>query len=430
VELLADRMRDNIAKTKYLIIGNSAGGIGAAEAIRSRDKVGEITIVSDEPYPAYSRILISKYFIGERDLDHMLLRPLDFHDVNNITFLSGKKVAKLLLHSHEIELEDSSRFSYEKLMLALGGSPVIPELDGCDKDGVFTYTKLDNIKAIDKYLDRVRTAVVYGGGLIGTSAAEALAERGLKVTMIVRSRMLRTVLDAHASSVVALTLERAGVTVLTGHTAVKITGDSKVKGVVLDDGNSLPCDLLVVATGVSPRIELASKAGIMVDSGIVVNRHMQTSNPDVYACGDVAQVHDYVYGQNRVTPVWPGAYNGGVVAGSNMAGKSVEYDGGTSMNTLSYFGLNIASAGITMPTDEGHEVLVNDSGDNYQKIVLRDDCIVGFVLLGNIDKAGAILSIMKERIDVSSIKQDILSKSAGGLVNLLWHMRLESIKSN
>jgi len=302
-------------------------------------------------------------------------------------------------------------------------------MEDSDKQGVFAYTRLDDIKAIDSYLNSAKNAVVIGGGLIGTSATEALNKRGIKVTIVeLKERVLSAILDEYASSIVKRRLKNSSVKVLTGHTVAEIVGNDKVKGVVLDNGKKVPCDLVVVAIGVSPRIDLVKGTDIKVNRGIVVNRRMETSYPGVYACGDVAEAHDFVHGQDRVIPIWPGAHIGGRVAGLNMAGADTEYSGSTNMNTLSYFGLNIASGGIVIPPDDSYEVFRKQLKYHYQKIVLKDDRIVGFVFAGNIEKAGIILCMMREQTDVSGIKKGLISKDACDLVYLQWNIRREAFK--
>jgi len=411
-------------KTKYLIIGNSAGGIAAAEAIRELDNVGTLTILSDEPYPAYSRILISKYLTGERDLEQTPLRPVDFYIENDIDFLPGRNAVKLLLDSHVVQMENRERISFEKLLLATGGNPIVPEMDGLDKEGVFTFTKLDDVKAIDRYLSNVKKAVVIGGGLIGTSATEALTKRGIKVTVVeMMDRMLGAMLDEHASSLVEKTMADAGVSIATCHTVCSVIGDDRVESVILDDDTEISCEMLVVAIGVVPRIDLVEGTDINVERGIVVDLNMKTSHEDVYACGDVAEVHDFVRGTNRVIPIWPGAHFGGRVAGLNMAGGDTEYTGCTGMNTLGYFGLNIASGGIVNPPDDSYEVLTQNGHDNYQRLVLKNNVVVGMVLIGNIDKGGIILNMMRDGIDVGDIKGKLMAEDACGLTYLLWKLR-------
>jgi len=307
--------------TKYLIIGNSAGGIGAAEAIRDVDREGQITIVSDEPYPCYSRPLISKYLARERTLDTMLFRPADFYSGNNITSILGRKVNSLGLGDRTAELENGEHISWEKLLIASGGVPIVPRMEGAGKRGIFNFTTLHDAKAIDEFIENAHAAVVIGGGLIGISVTEALKKRGVKVTVVeMKDRVLNTILDEQASSIAAEALHKAGIRVITGRTVAEITGKELVRGVVLDNGEEIPCNLVVVAIGVSPRIELARGTEIKVSRGISVDRHMATNCPDIYSCGDAAEAYDFVYGANRLTPIWPNAYIGGRGAGYNMAG--------------------------------------------------------------------------------------------------------------
>jgi NAD(P)H-nitrite reductase large subunit len=415
-------------QTKYLIIGNSAGGIGVAEAIRQADKEGSLTIVSEEPYPAYSRPLISKYLAGERTLEEILFRPFDFYDQNNIIFLPGKKVSHLELDHQTVRLEDGEQIAWEKLLLAVGGKPIFPRMKGSSKRGVFTFTNLDDAKAIDRFLDNARKAVVIGGGLIGISVTEALIKRGVDVSVVeMKERVLNTILDQQASLMAEEVLKQAGVEIIAGQTVVKVNGRGTVEEVILDNGAAIPCDLVVVAIGVLPRPELALNAKLEINRGIVVDRHMATNYPGVYACGDVAEAYDFVYGENRLTPVWPNAYFGGRIAGLNMAGVTTEYPGGTAINSLNYFGIDIASAGMpTAPNDDGYETVSKQEGDIYQKVILKNDRIAGMIFVGNIDKSGIIFGLMRDRVNVESFKQSILADdfSLAFFPRSLWQERL------
>jgi len=417
-------------QTRYLIIGSSAGGIGAAEAIRQVDKEGALTIVSEEPYPAYSRPLISKYLAKERTLEGLLIRRSDFYDQNNILFLSGKQVTHLELDSQTASLDDDEQITWEKLLLAVGGRPIFPEMKGSDRTGVFTFTNLDDAKAIDRFLDNRKKAVVIGGGLIGISATEALVKRGLDVAVVeMKDRILNTILDPEASSMAEDVLKQAGVRILTGHTVVEVSGRESVEGATLDNGETLPCDLLLVAIGVLPRCELASDAKLEMDRGIVVDHHMATNHPDVYACGDAAQAYDFVYRENRLSPIWPNAYIGGRTAGFNMAGFATEYPGGTAMNSLNYFGVDITSAGLpSAPHEAGYEVTTKQDGSTYQKIILKDNIIVGMILVGSIEKSGIIFGLMRDRINLESFKQSLLADDFGlaFLPRSSWQGQLEA----
>ena len=417
-------------QTKYLIIGNSAGGIGAAEAIRQADKEGALTIVSEEPYPAYSRPLISKYLARERTLEGILFRPLNFYEQNNIIFLPGKKVTHLELDQRVARVEDSEQIVWGKLLLAVGGKPIFPQMKRSDKRGVFTFINLDDAKAVDRFLDKARKAVVIGGGLIGISVTEALVKRGLDVTVVeMKDRILNTILDQQASLMVEEVLKQVGVEIITGHTVVEITGRETVEGVVLDNGEAMPCDLVVVAIGVSPRSELALDAKVKVNRGIVVDHHMATNHQNVYACGDVTEAYDFVYEENRLTPIWPNAYIGGRIVGFNMAGIPTKYLGSTAVNSLNYFGIDIASAGMpTVPDDDGYEVISKQVSSTYQKVILKNNLIVGMISVGNIEKSGIIFGLMKDRVNVESFKQSLLADNFGlaFFPRALWQERLET----
>ena len=418
-------------RVKYLVIGNSAGGIGAAEAIRSVDKHGSLAIVSEEPYPAYSRPLISEYLAKNCSLERMSYRPADFYEKQNIQTMLGKSAVKLDVSNHTIELKDGRKIHWRKLLLATGALPIIPDIAGTGLDGVFTFTTLDDAKKIVQYLDKASKAVVIGGGLIGMSVAEALVERGKAVTIVeMKERTLNTILDKEASDIVEGTIRQAGVNIITGHYVDKIAGNqtgTAVSHVTLNDGRRLPCDLVVVAIGVKPRTELAVNTPIAINRGIVVDRYMSTTCPDIYACGDVAESYDFIYGDNRLTPIWPNAYMQGRIAGLNMTGIPAEYPGGTAMNSLKYFGLAIHSAGIVTTPDSGYQVLSQRNGHTYKKIIVKGGLIVGMVFAGDIEKSGMVFGLMRDRVNVDSFKEDITTDGFGlaSLPGEVWRSRLE-----
>lgn len=419
-------------KVKYLIVGNSAGGIGAAEAIRGVDKAGTMAIVSDEPYPAYSRPLISEHLSEGRPLEKMLYRPADFYEQNKIKTVLGDKVARINFGEHTLEMESGRTIAWQKLLLATGGVPIVPNMEGKDLKGVFTFTRLDDAGAIDQFLKQRRgkiKAVVIGGGLIGVSATEALVRRGVEVSIVeMKDWILNTILDEEAAALEAEALNGAGVDIITGHTVARIDSSllGDVNGVSLNDGRSLACDVVVIAIGVTPRLDLVANNGVKTNRGIIVDRRMATSMPDVYACGDAAEAYDFVYGENRVTPVWPNAYSGGRVAGLNMAGKKAEYEGGTAMNALKYFGVNIVSAGMVTPPDDSYEVLTHRGDGIYRKVIVKDGQVQGLVFAGDIEKSGIIYNLMKDRVNVEVFKEALVADDFGlaSLPEEIWRPRL------
>jgi len=405
---------------EYLIIGNSAGGIAAAEAIREVDRDGLLAIVSDEPYPAYSRPLISEYLAGQRSQRSVALRPSTFYRRNGIDAILGVRAQRIDFEKREVELADGRAIGWEKLLLATGGSPIVPPMAGGEKEGIFTFTTLQDAERLRRAVADVRRAVVIGGGLIGLSAAQALAHRHLAVTIVeLKETILSTMLDARAARLVEKAIRRQGVTIITGQSVREVVGraedDGRVGGVVLDDGRQVLCDLVVVAIGVAPRTELVVGSPVEVGRGIVVDRRMATSVPGVYACGDVAEAYDFLHGENRVTPIWPNAVLGGRAAGHNMADWPDTYAGGTAANSLNYFGLAITAAGVVDPADGSCEVLsASGPGDGcYRKVVLRDGRIVGLLFMGEIERSGVVYGLMRDGADVSAFKESLLSRGFG-----------------
>ncbi len=420
-------------KVKYLIIGNSAGGIGAAEAIREADKKGTITIVSDEPYPAYSRVLISNYLAEGLPLGRMLFRSADFYKKNNIQTFLGNRIKQLDVSKHTAKLEGGEILSWEKLLLATGAAPTKPQIKGGDLEGAFTFNTLDDAKAIDQLLKQypkgTARAVIVGAGLVSVSLAEALVKREVRVIMVVRSRIMRAILDDEISVLEEKTLKQAGVEIIAGRTVTRLnsySGDA-ITSATLDDSRPIPCEMVVFAMGVQPRTELVSASGIKINQGIVVDHHMATSNPDVYACGDNAEAYDFVYGENKLTAGWPNAFLGGRVAGSNMAGVPKEYRSGTRMNTLKYFGLNIVSAGMVIPPDDGYQIISRKHGNTYRKLVLKDGVIVGMIFADRIESSGIILSLMRNKENVSDFKEALVADDFGlaSLPEKIWRSQLK-----
>jgi NAD(P)H-nitrite reductase large subunit len=422
-------------KLNYVIIGNSAGGIGAAEAIRTVDCVNNIGIISDEPYPAYSRPLISEYLAHPCPTDRLLFRKPDFYDENNIQPLLGEKVTSIDTLAHSVTLAGGRVIGYGKLLIASGGTPIVPDTEGSGLQGVFTFNRLDDAIKIDRWLSRygskVRVAVI-GGGLIGVSVTEALVKRGAEVTVIeMKDRVLNTILDAEASALEARALEKVGVAVITGHTAINISGHlhGEVDSLTLDDGRIVKCEMVIFAIGVRPRLELAVSAGLKVNRGVIVDRNMRTSAPDIYACGDCAEAYDFIHGENRLTPVWPNAYEGGYTAGLNMAGQFTKYGGGVAMNALKYFGLNIVSAGLAVAPDNGYETIISRKNNIYRKVILRDGKLAGIIYAGDIEKSGIVYNLIKDRVDVTGFKNTLIADDFGlaSLPENIWRAKLAKL---
>jgi len=402
--------------TRYVIVGNSAGGIGAAEAIREVDRESPVTIISEEEYLAYSRPLISEYLAGEKSLREMLYRDEGFYARRRIETRLGQRVQRVNPDGW-LELASGERLEWDRLILATGGRPIVPPMAGRELKGVYTFTTLGDAQALARALVGSKRVVVVGGGLIGLSVTEALVKRGMRVHLVeLKDRVLSLVLDEVASRLVEERLLQAGVDVLTGLSVEAVlpraSNPDQVGAVALSDGRELGCDLVVVAIGVAPRTELAMTAGLQVNRGIVVDRRMATSVPGIYACGDAAEAYDFLLDANRVVPIWPSAYLGGRVAGLNAAGRPREYPGGTSMNSLNYFGLCVASAGdLGTNGHAGLETITRGAErGRYRKVVLRDDRVVGFVMAGEVEPAGLLLGLMRDGVPVRGFEKALASE--------------------
>ena len=404
---------------KYVIVGASAAGLGAVEAIRKVDKAGTITIITDETCSHYSRPMISDFVSGKADMQKINCRTDEFWKENNVEAITGKKATALNVAEKTVQLESGEKVAYEKLLLAIGGKPFVPKTEGSDKDGVFTFTTIGDAQRIAAKIDAInaKAAVVIGGGLIGISITEALVKRGLKVTMVeLQDKILSLLLDAKGSDIMEAVVKKAGVNVVTGQSVQKILGkpdnEAAVGGVFLTKGSQVPCDLVIMAIGVIPRTDLVIGSPVKINRGIVVDNMMQTNVPDVYASGDVAEAYDFIINQNRTLPLWPLAVLEGQVAGSNMAGKKSIYAGGTNMSSLKYFGVPIVSIGLANPKEDSTlEVLIKQDLEHnlYKKVVLRNNVIVGLTLVNSIERAGILFYLMKNAVNVKKFKQELLS---------------------
>ncbi|WP_027365345.1 NAD(P)/FAD-dependent oxidoreductase [Desulfotruncus alcoholivorax] len=403
----------------YLIIGNSAGAVGCIEGLRSIDKTGSIWLVSEESNHVYSRALIPYYLAGKITIDKMFYRPAEFYDRAGVTLITGQKAEALDPEKQEVVLTGGERLGYGKLLLATGGKPIYPPIAGLDKQNIFSFHSFKDLLGIEKKLASARHAVVLGGGVIGLMAAEVLKKKGLKVSVVeLGGRVLAPVIDETGSMLVEKTFKNAGVDIYLNNTIQEVHGEESVEGVTLRDGTNIPCDLLIVGVGVIPRVELAESSGIEINRGIVVNKKMQTSAPNVYACGDCASNFNFVTGQAQPLPLWPNAYTGGRIAAFNMAGIEREYTVGTSMNAMHFFDLNLINAGlnVTGETTGDFRVLqkLDANKDIYLKFVLNNKGVIqGYILIGQINRAGIFLNLMRKKIDVRSFEQELLSGDFG-----------------
>jgi len=398
----------------YIIIGASAAGVSAAETIRQSDPKGKITVVSDENYPIYSRCLLSYYLAGAIPEEKLKYRPDDFFSKLNINAVKGEKVLEITKDKKAV-LSGGSKLPFDKLLIATGSRSKMEKIPGVDKKGVFGLRNVNDAKNIDALLGKAKAAVMLGGGLIGLRAAYALHKRGLKVTVVVKSaHILSQMSDAEGAGIVQKKIQEEGISVLTGLSAKEIMGGSEVTGVMLENGQRLDCQVIVVGKGVEANIELVKSSGIKTDWGIIVDEFLQSSMADVYAAGDVAQSKDLVTGESAINALWPNAVIQGKIAGLNMAGKKIRYDGSMAMNSVEFFGLPTISCGVSKPKDgSGYEIITSKSEKSnvYKKFVIKDNKLAGFVLVNEVDSAGVYNSLIRKKVDISSIKDKLTYKN-------------------
>jgi NAD(P)H-nitrite reductase large subunit len=405
--------------SKYVIVGNSAAAIGAIESLRQYDQLSPITVISDEDTTtAYARPLITYALAGKIDWSNLNYRPKEFYRHHKVDTLLGKRVVKIEPKKKRVLLENGKSIRYEKLLLATGGKPVMPPIKGIDKKGVFTFTTLSDAREVQAHLRFVNKAVVIGGGLIGLKTAESLSILGVETTVVeLLDRLLAPVLDEYASSLVKNVFEERGVTILTGVSAQEILPKNKradtAGGVRLSTGKILEADLVVVAVGVRPSKELAEEAGLKTNRGILVNERMETSEKDIYAAGDVTEGYDLILKTSRPLPIWPNAYLQGSTAGASMAGINKPFPGGLSMNSTTFFGYPIASAGLANPENESEfEVLRHKEAKHrlYRKLVIKEKRLVGFITTGAVSSNGLLVSLIKNKTKVSGFKKKLLKE--------------------
>ncbi len=386
----------------YVIIGNSAAGILAAEAIRNIDKHGDIVIISEENLLPYSRCLIPNYLEGAISPKEMLFRPEGFYQELDIIPFLGYKVIRINDKDKRVILDNGEFITYSKLLIAAGASPRVPLINAYNYSAVYTLRTWEDARDIIYTARRAERAVVVGGGIVGIKAAVALLRRCLKVTVIMGlKQILSGILDQKASELVTKALKNLDLELIFDdevEAVVPHPSKKKLVGVGLRSGREITCQLVVLDKGVEPNIGLVQGTGIKVNKGIVVNSKMETSVPSVYAAGDVTEARDRIFEDIRYNPNWPNATSQGWAAGHNMAGVSQEHPGTVRINYLE-LGVPVFSVGLVDPENEDYEIQVNEKskGTIYRKLVLKDGIIYGALLLGDTKGSGTILSIIKKR---------------------------------
>ncbi|GAB6909993.1 Pyridine nucleotide-disulfide oxidoreductase [Desulfosarcina cetonica] len=387
---------------KHVIIGNGIAGVCAAEAIRVLDESAELTIIGDETFPPYSRPMISHVLEGSQPHGKLPIRSERFYDELKIKALLGRRATGIDVDRRQVLLPDGAAVDFDTLLIAAGADPRPLVAAGTDLKNIFYMRTQAHAQQQVAALDGARRALVLGGGLVGFKAAYGLLKRGLSVTMLISSGYpLSMQVDPVAGRMILDALMRHGLTVEVGVSVRAFEGNGRVRAAVTDAGTRLPCDLVIIGKGVLPVRDFIPRDRIKVDLGVVVDEFMQTSVPDIYAAGDVAESVDIARGRPWINALWPEAASQGRLAGLNMAGRTVAYPGSLSRNVMRVFDLDVLTLGIANPLDETGYRILQTGGDGqrtYRRLVFRENVLVGAVLINAIEQGGVLRALIENQV--------------------------------
>jgi NAD(P)H-nitrite reductase large subunit len=396
---------------RAVVIGTGPAGITAAETLRRLDPAGTVVALSAEPFAPYSPPAMADHYLTGRD-ETLYWKGRDVATRLGIDERRDAQVVQIDTDNREVVLVDGQRVGYEGLVVA-SGSRLHAPLEGADLPGVLDFKSL---RTADELVGRVRrgeatTALIVGNGFIGVELSLLLADLGVDVTLIGRRKwIMPRVLDPLTSTVAEAALIRHGVSLRLGVQAEAFVGSPSVSGVRLGDGDVLSADLIVAATGVKPHTEFITGSGIVSDWGIHVDDHLQTSVPGIVAAGDVAEAADWLTGERYVHAIFPNAVTQAPIAAANLLGGTVRYEGAEAMNSLKHLGVPIVAMGTI---EEPDEVLRWQQGGDLRSVYLRDGCVIGAQLAGDIRAAGVYRALMMRRSRVARFGQRLVEPGFG-----------------
>ncbi len=399
-------------KEKLVLIGNGMAGIRAIEELfkhNTTDESGsdcyDITVIGAEPYPNYNRIMLSPVLASEQTIDDIILNSLEWYKENNITLVTGDAAAEISRVKKTVVTESGKQFPYDRLLIATGSNPFILPIPGADKEGVLGFRDIYDVDTMVQASKDYKKAVVIGGGLLGLEAANGLMKQGMDVTVVhLLDSLMEMQLDKPASALLKSSLESRGMTFMMEAQTAELVGDKRVSSVKFADGTEIDADLVVMAVGIRPNIELAKKAGIYCERGIVVNDTMQTFDPQIYSVGECVQHRNACYG--LVAPLFEQAK----VAANHLASVgSARYIGSMTSTKLKVTGIDLFSAG-DFNEQEGDEILEfhDEAGGVYKKLVLTGNVIKGAVMFGDTMDGTWYFSLMRDAANVADFRKTIL----------------------
>ena len=391
---------------KLVIVGNGmAPGRMLEHLLEAAPGRYQVTIFNAEPRVNYDRIMLSPVLSGEKDYEQIVIHGDGWYINNDITLYKGHKVATIDRVAKTVTSEPGVVERYDKLVIATGSAPFILPVPGHDLPGVLTYRDLDDVNAMLLAAQSRAKAVVIGGGLLGFEAAAGLKMRGMDVTVVhLMPTLMERQLDAAAGYLLERAVEERGIKVMTKASTKRVVGTDRVKGLELADGTIIPASLVVMAAGIRPNAALAKGAGLTVNRGIVVDKFMQTSDPDILALGECVEVGGHVYG--LVAPLYEMAR----VAAARLAGE--ETTGFVHSDTptkLKVTGIDLYSLGDFADGEDRQEIVLRDATAGvYKRIILRDDKIIGTVLFGETADGAWFNDLKKKAVNISDMRETLI----------------------
>ena len=391
---------------RVVVVGAGAAGVNAAIELRKLHPEGEITLFGDEPYDFYNRMAIGKLVSEATAIDKLYLMPRDWADDKNIRYLRGVTVSAIDRATREVTTEEGEAISYDRVLLATGAQSSVPEIEGFDLDGAFVLRTIDDAVQVQQHIRRrrCRRALIVGGGLLGLEAAHSISQLGVYTFVLNRNEWpLSRQLDRPAGALLGQMMQDFGIAVLPWAEPRRIFGAEQVEGVVLSDGRKLEVDLCLVATGIRPNVELARTAGLAVQRGVVVDDRMATSDPHIFAAGDVTEY------EGRVLGLWPASMEQAHVAVTNLLGGDLRYTGLIPPAKLKVPEIDLLSVGETEAQSEGGRELrfQNRNPRQYRKLVLNDGKVRGAILIGHPELAEPISRAVEENMDVTPLLEPL-----------------------
>jgi nitrite reductase (NADH) large subunit len=399
------RMSFDRSIERVVVLGNGIAGVTAADHVRRRHPECQVDLVADEPHPLYNRMGINRLIYGRSAMAGLYLNPDSWYEERRIETWLNTRATRIDRNASEVELGTGERLAYDRLILALGSSAMVPRIDGFGGRGTFVVRSAEDALSIRAFAQRewCREALIAGGGLLGLEAGYALHKLGLHASILERSdRLLRRQLDARASEYLRRYLEGLGMSIVTRAETAAALGDERLSEVLLRDGRALPADMLLVCAGITPNVELARDAGLEINRGVVVDDMMRTTDPRIFAAGDVAEHRGRVHG------LWPAAVEQAEVAACGALGEEKAYRGSVPVTILKVVGIELTSMG-RFETEPGDEEIVfeNESAGRYRKLVIADGRIAGAILLGSAAEASPVVTAVKRGYDVRGKLDDL-----------------------